>query len=111
MAELVEPRLEELLGCVEREISLRRRVYPRWVAQNKLTQEKADREIALMEAVAKTLRGMSAMVDLFAAAAAVVSVADHLGHQGFRANLADAVMVCRNAGFDKIADEVLKISQ
>jgi hypothetical protein len=36
----------------ERELKMRRRVYPRWIEQGKLTQEKADREIELMAEIA-----------------------------------------------------------
>lgn len=41
---------------IEREIALRRRVYPRWIEAGKLSQTAADRQIAVMEAVAATLR-------------------------------------------------------
>jgi hypothetical protein len=41
---------------IEREIALRRRVYPRWTEAKKLSQATADRQIAVMEAVAATLR-------------------------------------------------------
>jgi hypothetical protein len=39
------------LRCIDREIALRRAVYPKWVASKRLSQEKADREIAIMEAI------------------------------------------------------------
>ena len=42
---------EALVECVDREIGFRRRVYPRHVAAGKLTQDAADRQLALMEAV------------------------------------------------------------
>lgn len=48
--------LEEQLRGVEREIGLRESVYPRRVAAGKMTQSKADREIALMRAIADTVR-------------------------------------------------------
>ncbi len=35
-----------------REVKMRRRVYPRWVAGGRMTQAKADEEIAIMEAIA-----------------------------------------------------------
>lgn len=41
---------------IEREIALRRRVYPRWTEAGKLSQAAAERQIAVMEAVAATLR-------------------------------------------------------
>ncbi|WP_426163012.1 hypothetical protein [Sandarakinorhabdus sp. DWP1-3-1] len=36
-----------------REANMRRRVYPRWVENGKMRQASADREIALMEAIAE----------------------------------------------------------
>ena len=45
----------EQLKCVRREIAMRERVYPRWVADRKMTQTKADAEIAAMQSVAETL--------------------------------------------------------
>lgn len=52
--------LDRQIECVEREIDMRRRVYPRWVAAGKMQQAKADNEIAVMEAVAATLRMVKA---------------------------------------------------
>lgn len=46
------------LRAVEREIGMRRRVYPHRVADGKMTQARATSEIAAMEAVADTLRGL-----------------------------------------------------
>jgi hypothetical protein len=46
------------LDCVEREIAMRKLVYPRWVNDNRMTQRKADEEIRTMEAVRETLRGL-----------------------------------------------------
>jgi hypothetical protein len=39
--------------CAERELEWRRYCYPRWIAKGttKMTQPKADREIAIMEAI------------------------------------------------------------
>lgn len=44
------------LAAVEREIGFRRRVYARRVAENKMKQETADREIAIFEAIAVDYR-------------------------------------------------------
>jgi hypothetical protein len=44
------------LACLEREIKLRERVYPRWVGGGKMSQDKADREIAVMKAIADDYR-------------------------------------------------------
>ena len=45
-----------MIAEVERELRLRRRVYPQWVAAGKLSQQKADRQIAVMEAIAERLK-------------------------------------------------------
>lgn len=47
--------LPDQIKCVRREIGLRKRVYPRWVESGRLTQAKADAEIAAMKAVLATL--------------------------------------------------------
>lgn len=38
-------------ACIEREIKMRRRLYPRWVEKGTMTQAQADKEIAVMEAI------------------------------------------------------------
>ena len=48
--------IEEQIKAVEREINMRRRVYPRWVENKRMSQEKADKEIKAMEAVLETLK-------------------------------------------------------
>ena len=45
------PPLAELIACIDRELSMREKVYPRWVEAGKLTPVKASRELALMRAV------------------------------------------------------------
>lgn len=55
-SELFAPNIDDQIACVEREIALRSRVYPRWIADKRLTQVKADREMACMNAVLETLR-------------------------------------------------------
>lgn len=52
------PDLAEQITCVRRELNLRRRVYPRWVAQKRMTQKDADDEITRMEAVLATLEAL-----------------------------------------------------
>jgi hypothetical protein len=53
MPQLFEINDQDKHACVLREIRLRIRVYPRLVARQKMTQEAADREIALMEEIAR----------------------------------------------------------
>lgn len=50
--------LSEQLKEVNREVAVRTRVYPRWVAEGKggLTQESATEKLETMKAVAETLR-------------------------------------------------------
>lgn len=47
--------LAEQIRCVQREIAMRRSVYPRLIQSGKMKQGTADREIAAMEAVVQTL--------------------------------------------------------
>jgi len=44
------------LACIEREIKMRERVYPRWVAAGKMSQEKGDLELEVMRAIAEDYR-------------------------------------------------------
>ncbi len=43
--------LEDMLGCARRELKMRRRAYPRWIALGKMTAEEAERETTIMEAI------------------------------------------------------------
>lgn len=47
--------LKAQLACVRREISMRKRVYPRAIDENRMTEAEAAKEIAAMEAVYETL--------------------------------------------------------
>jgi hypothetical protein len=47
--------LAEQIACVRREISMRARVYPRWIAAGKMSAEGAAREQTAMSAVLQTL--------------------------------------------------------
>lgn len=42
-----------LYACAKRELEVRRRVYPKWVADGRMYKEKADREIRMMEEIAR----------------------------------------------------------
>lgn len=48
--------IDEQIKAVEREIGMRERVYPGWVAAKRMSQAKAEHEIAAMRAVLKTLQ-------------------------------------------------------
>lgn len=43
---------DQKLREVEREVQMRKRLYPRWVREGRMTAEQADRAIGIMEAVA-----------------------------------------------------------
>lgn len=44
--------IKKLKDCCAREAALRKNVYPKWVETGKMTQEKADEEIRLMQLAA-----------------------------------------------------------
>lgn len=48
--------LPDQIDCVKREISMRERVYPKWVQARRLSQEQMDRELGRMRAVLDTLQ-------------------------------------------------------
>ena len=52
--------LEQQIQCVRREIGMRQRVYPSFVAKGKMSQEKAELEIRSMIAVLATLERLTA---------------------------------------------------
>jgi hypothetical protein len=55
----MEVSFERQLACIERELKMRRRVYPRLVERGKMSQDKASEEILLIEAVIRTLRQLA----------------------------------------------------
>lgn len=55
--------LQEQMRCVEREIAMRERVYPRWVAMKKMTQIKADYELNCMKEVLATLESVNQKIE------------------------------------------------
>ena len=54
--------IEDMIKCVEREIGMRQRVYPRWVESKKMSQEKADYEIKCMTAVLDKLKLQDSLI-------------------------------------------------
>jgi len=50
------PTIDDQIACVLREIRMRERVYPRWIAAGKLSAEKSATELACMNAVLATLQ-------------------------------------------------------
>ena len=58
--------LAEKIECLDREIRLRRRTYPSKVAHRRMTQAKADREIAILSEILREYENLLAQEDLFA---------------------------------------------
>ena len=57
----------EMLACVDREIGLREKVYPRFVLSGKLTQVNANRELERMRAVRVAVARLEKMEATFRA--------------------------------------------
>ena len=55
MTELPKKTPADQLACAERELALRRNVYPGWVKSGRMQQAKADFETAAMAAIVQTL--------------------------------------------------------
>jgi hypothetical protein len=47
--------IDQLCACARREVAFRKRVYPRLIQNGKLTAQKAEEEIALMNAITDLL--------------------------------------------------------
>lgn len=54
--------IDTKIECVKREIKRRKKFYPAYVEQSKMTQRQADNEIAEMQAVYETLTSLKAVV-------------------------------------------------
>lgn len=44
---------EQLIRCIQREVNMRKSVYPKWVASGKMTHDEAGRELGMMEELQK----------------------------------------------------------
>ena len=64
--------IADQIACVKREIAMRESAYPKWVANGKMKQEKADAEIATMKAVLETVHDVERLRRIEAAARALV---------------------------------------
>jgi hypothetical protein len=53
----------ELITCIRREIVMREKMYPLWVSQKRMKQEKADYEIAAMHEVLHVLEELKVLED------------------------------------------------
>lgn len=59
--DLFPPTLDDLIACIERELAMRRAVYPKRIAAGVLSQAAADRQMALMAAVLANLQAQRAI--------------------------------------------------
>ena len=50
--------LEQQLACAVRELGLRKRLYPKWIAREHMTTAKAAHELACQTAIVETLRAL-----------------------------------------------------
>jgi hypothetical protein len=48
--------LEEKIACLEREVRMRKRVYPRWVEAGRMQPAQAEHEMQCMQAIIDDLR-------------------------------------------------------
>jgi hypothetical protein len=48
--------IDDMIRDAGRELGMRRAVYPKWVQSNRLSQEKADHQIACMDAIYAQLK-------------------------------------------------------
>lgn len=55
------PTIDEQIAEIHREMALRNNVYPKWVLMGRLTQQKADHQIACMKATLDVLMAYKAM--------------------------------------------------
>jgi hypothetical protein len=60
MTETVPISIDDQVEAARREVRQRERVYPRFIANGKMTQAAADREVARMKAIVKTLEDVAA---------------------------------------------------
>lgn len=58
------PDLAAQIRCIERELALRKRVYPRLLKNGTLTQHMAAHELLTMEAVLATLQALRAQQEV-----------------------------------------------
>lgn len=61
MTDLFPITIEDEIEELSREAKMRRRVYPRFVADGKMTQAKADRQIAVLESAVESLHRLKGL--------------------------------------------------
>jgi len=55
----------EKLKEIEREITIRKKIYPSWVAQNRLSYAAAEKQLAILQAIAEDYRMSVNQKDMF----------------------------------------------
>ena len=68
MPDLFKPNLDDCIAEAQREITLRERVYPRWVEGGKIKQAKADRQLEIMRDLRDDLTKVRVISDAVRAA-------------------------------------------
>lgn len=56
MVELFEPSLQEMVLDAEREVRMRKQVYPKLVANGRMKPHDAERKIVVMQAIVERLK-------------------------------------------------------
>lgn len=59
--DLLPITLDDEISELEREIALRQRVYPRWVADKRMTTNAADRHISVMKSAVESLHRLKGL--------------------------------------------------
>jgi hypothetical protein len=55
----------EKLKEIEREITIRRKIYPSWIAQNRLSYATAEKQLAILQEIAEDYRTSVNQKDMF----------------------------------------------
>ena len=66
---MAEVTLGEMIACVDRELTFREKLFPRWIDQKKLTQKAANIEMDRMRAVRSRILHSAAVETAYAALA------------------------------------------
>lgn len=61
MTDLFPISRDDEIQELERELAIRRRVFPRWVSDGRITQAKADRQIAVMASAIESLHRLKGL--------------------------------------------------
>jgi len=57
------PSFDEMLAELDREIAIRKRIYPKWIADGNLSPEKADHRIRVMEGAREVIKTFAALLE------------------------------------------------